>query len=105
MFWQAGCRDLAGVVPKHGKHCDANSVSDENTNGKRRENSAKQHNRRNQTIPHKPLALGDDITKAAPLLSQTECTVDVNNPMHVYEADTVWRIGYSEYWSNKVTLR
>jgi len=91
--------------PKHGKQRNANSVSQQNTNGKRSQNSAQQQNRRNQTIPHKPLALGYDTTKAAQLLSQTECDAYLNNRMPVYEADTVWRIGYSEYWSNKVNHR
>jgi hypothetical protein len=103
MLGQTGCRNLAGMVPEHGKHCDANSVSYENSDSKRRKHSANQHNRRNQPIPHK--ALGYDTTKAAPLLSQTESNVDVNNWMHVYEAGTVWRIEYSEYWSKKVALR
>jgi len=100
-----GRRDLAGVGAKHRKQYCANSLRDENPNGERCKHRADQHNRRNQPNPHKPLALGYDTTKAAPLLSQTECDLQVNIQMPVDEADTVRRIGYSGYWSKKVALR
>ena len=64
MLGDAGCLQLACVSAKHGEHCDASSVSDQNSNGERCKHCAKQHNRRNQTIPREALALSDDITKA-----------------------------------------